>query len=129
MILRPAMGPAKGPRPPAHRGFTLIEIMLVVGISLLLLGWGAPNMLRALEKHGIAKATTDIMDGCRQARAFAILKGHPAEFVIFFDGHAYQLHVREAYGTRLQTAQQAAIYGGLPNAPEEVFDPGAQTKS
>ncbi|NBQ26159.1 MAG: type II secretion system protein, partial [Verrucomicrobia bacterium] len=47
----------------SQRGFTLIEIMLVTGMMLLMLGWGVPNMMRALEKHGIAKASMDVMDG------------------------------------------------------------------
>ena len=67
--------------------------MLVTGMMLLLLGWGVPNMLRALEKHGIAKASMDIMDGCKQARALAILKGTTAEFVITDDGESYVIFV------------------------------------
>ncbi len=94
------------------RGFTLIEIMLVTGITLLLLGWGVPNMLRALEKHGIAKATMDIMDGCKQARALAILKGVPAEFVLTFEGDAYRLRVSSASRSRLMSQVT-----GMPSIP------------
>ncbi|MDG1892873.1 MAG: prepilin-type N-terminal cleavage/methylation domain-containing protein [Verrucomicrobiota bacterium] len=94
------------------RGFTLIEIMLVTGITLLLLGWGVPNMLRALEKHGIAKATMDIMDGCKQARALAILKGIPAEFVLTFEGDAYRLRVSSASRSRLMSQVT-----GMPSIP------------
>ena len=106
----------KFPQPQQQKGFTLIEVMLVTGIMLLLLGWGVPNMLRALEKHGIAKASMDIMDGCKQARALAILKGTTAEFVITDDGESYVLFVAEASTPRLMDT-------GAAQAPEDMYGP------
>ena len=99
-----------------HKGFTLIEVMLVTGMMLLLLGWGVPNMLRALEKHGIAKASMDIMDGCKQARALAILKGTTAEFVITDDGESYVLFVAQTSTPRLMNTEAA-------KAPEDMYAP------
>ncbi|MBT5925001.1 MAG: type II secretion system protein [Verrucomicrobia bacterium] len=99
-----------------NKAFTLIEVMLVTGIMLLLLGWGVPNMLRALEKHGIAKATMDIIDGCKQARALAILKGTTAEFVITDDGESYVLFVAEASTPRLMNT-------GSAQAPDDMYGP------
>jgi prepilin-type N-terminal cleavage/methylation domain-containing protein len=99
-----------------QKGFTLIEVMLVTGIMLLLLGWGVPNMLRALEKHGIAKASMDIMDGCKQARALAILKGTTAEFVITDDGESYVLFVAQASTPRLMNT-------GAAQAPDDMYGP------
>lgn len=96
--------------------FTLIEVMLVTGIVLLMLGWGVPNMLRALEKHGIAKATMDIMDGCKQARALAILKGTVAELVINTDNDSYALYVRQAVNPRLLGPEN-------PGLPEDMLNP------
>lgn len=106
----------KLPSPQNNRAFTLIEVMLVTGIMLLLLGWGVPNMLRALEKHGIAKATMDVMDGCKQARALAILKGTTAEFVITDDGESYVLFVTAAPNPRLMNR-------GPAEAPEDMYGP------
>jgi len=102
--------------------FTLIEVMLVTGIVLLMLGWGVPNMLRALEKHGIAKATMDIMDGCKQARALAILKGTMAELVINTDNDSYALYVRAASNPRLLGPEN-------PGLPEDMINPDPMTRN
>jgi len=102
--------------------FTLIEVMLVTGIVLLMLGWGVPNMLRALEKHGIAKATMDIMDGRKQARALAILKGTMAELVINTDNDSYALYVRAASNPRLLGPEN-------PGLPEDMINPDPMTRN
>ena len=96
--------------------FTLIEIMLVTGMMLLMLGWGIPNMMRALEKHGIAKATMDIMDGCKQARALAILKSQTSELVIASYEDGYALYVTATQTPRL-VQQDTGIL------PEDFDDP------
>ncbi len=64
------------------RGFTLIELMVVVSIVMLVLVWGVPNMLHGLEKTGMRKVVSDLMEGCEKARALAILTGEPAELII-----------------------------------------------
>ncbi len=82
-----------------RQGFTLIELMVVVSIALLVLGWGVPNMLRTIEKQGVTKAVFDLMEGCKQARAYAIMSGHPAELTIRAEDG--QMTVRKARGPRL----------------------------
>ena len=79
--------------------FTLIELMVVISISLLVLGWGVPNMLRTIEKQGVTKAVFDLMEGCKQARAYAILTVQPSELVIRAEDG--QMTVRKAQGPRL----------------------------
>lgn len=81
------------------KGFTLIELMVVVSILILVMGWGVPNMMRTIEKVGINKAVTDLMEGCKQARAYAILSGSPAELVIRAEDG--QMTVRKSSGPRL----------------------------
>ena len=80
-------------------GFTLFELMMVAAIILLVLAWGMPNMLRAVQKQGINKAAADLMEGCKQARAYAILTGEPAELVIRAEDG--QMIVRKAAAPRL----------------------------
>ena len=70
------------PRTVRANGFTLIELMIVVALSLLVLRIALPNIARALEKEGMDKAVTDFMEGCKQARALAILTGASTELVI-----------------------------------------------
>lgn len=84
---------------PKQAGFTLFELMIVASIILLVLAWGMPNMLRAVQKQGMNKAVADLMEGCKQARAYAILTGEPAELVIRAEDG--QMIVRKASAPRL----------------------------
>ncbi|MEI7732346.1 MAG: prepilin-type N-terminal cleavage/methylation domain-containing protein [Verrucomicrobiota bacterium] len=77
----PAMHPAPR-RWLARRGFTLIEIMIVVAIMALVLGIGIPAMFRAAEKDSLRQVVTDVMDACASTRAQAILTGEPKEMII-----------------------------------------------
>jgi len=67
-----------------HRrsGFTLIEIMIVIGILGMALGLGMPAFVRTVRKDPLRQAVGEIMEGCSHARAQAILSGEPAELVI-----------------------------------------------
>jgi prepilin-type N-terminal cleavage/methylation domain-containing protein len=53
--------------------FTLIEIMIVVGIIGLLAAMGAPALNKMLQKEGMRKALSDIEDVCFSAREQAIV--------------------------------------------------------
>ena len=93
-------------------GFTLIELMVVVSIALLVLGWGVPNLLRNIDKQGVNKAVFDLMEGCKQARAYAILTGNPSELVIRADDG--QMTVRKAMGPRLMRESGGEAVGVSP---------------
>lgn len=74
-------GRQKHPDQRSPRAFTLIEIMLVVGIMALIMTMGIPSIYRMWNKEGMRKAVEDITDVCVNARARAILTGAPAEIV------------------------------------------------
>jgi prepilin-type N-terminal cleavage/methylation domain-containing protein len=59
--------------------FTLIEIMIVVGIIGLMAAIGVPSILQSLQKEGIRKAVSDVVDVCNDARSHAILSGQTAD--------------------------------------------------
>ena len=67
---------------PQRRGFTLIEIMIVIGIMALVLAMGMPSIIQTMRKDPLRQAVSDFVDGCSQARALAILDGVPAELAI-----------------------------------------------
>jgi prepilin-type N-terminal cleavage/methylation domain-containing protein len=64
------------------RAFTLVEIMIVVGILAIVVAMGMPAFVQTLKKEPLRQAVSDIVDACTQARAQAILKGAPAELTI-----------------------------------------------
>lgn len=56
-----------------HAAFTLIELMVVVGIIGLILAMGAPTLLHFFHKEGFRKSVSDLMEACSTARSRAIL--------------------------------------------------------
>jgi len=64
------------------RAFTLIEIMIVVGILGIVLAMGVPPFVRIFQKDPLRQAVSDITEACGKARAQAILQGVPTALVI-----------------------------------------------
>ncbi len=68
--------------PQRRAAFTLIEIMVVIGILTMVLAMGAPSFLQAIRKDPLRNGANEIIEGCTRARAQAILAGDAAELVI-----------------------------------------------
>ena len=64
------------------RGFTLIEIMMVVAIIGLTLTMGIPGFVRVLKKEGMRKAETDLLQACQEARRAAIMNNQTTDLVL-----------------------------------------------
>jgi type II secretory pathway pseudopilin PulG len=62
--------------------FTLIEILVVVGIIGLTLTIGVPAFVRALHKEGMRKAQSDLLEACQKARGGAIINARPQNLII-----------------------------------------------
>ena len=67
-------------------GFTLIEVMMVVGILGMLLAMGMPAFIQSIRKDPLRQAVSDIEKACSKAREAAILRGSPVELVIRAEG-------------------------------------------
>ena len=78
-------------RPPERRsvsvqrlkkGFTLLEIMIVVALIGIVMAMGIPSFTRIRQREGMQRGVADFFEACRQVRANAIISGQPAELVI-----------------------------------------------
>ncbi len=67
-------------------GFTLIEIMVVVGIMAIVLTMGVPIVYRLVKKEPMRQAVSDIVEICSEARARAILQSAETKLVFRPDG-------------------------------------------
>jgi prepilin-type N-terminal cleavage/methylation domain-containing protein len=104
----------------ARHGFTLIEVMMVVGILGMVLVMGMPAFVRAIRKDPLRQAVSDLEEACTRARASAILAGSPMELVIRAEGG--QLNV---VPTRDDSAGQTASDQQAGAAAEPATDKAA----
>jgi len=65
-----------------RRGFTLIEIMIAIGIMAVVMAISIPRMYRTVERDSIRRATQDVLDVFQRARTQAIVHGRPVKLVI-----------------------------------------------
>jgi prepilin-type N-terminal cleavage/methylation domain-containing protein len=91
-----------------NRAFTLIELMVVIGIMAIAMAIGVPLVYRATHKEGMRKAVADVVEVCSNARRFAIFRGTPTFLVI---------------NPRERTFTVEA--GAAPARPERTDEPGA----
>jgi len=102
------------------RGFTLIEIMVVVAIMAVILGAGIPSLYGFFHKEGLRKTTGDILETCQSARAHAILSGSPTELVFHpRDGTCETAGTDGGYGAWAHSAK-------LENCTIEMLDVNLQ---
>lgn len=109
------------------RGFTLVELLLVLAIGTLLLSSTLPTGLRFYQTQVVDEATTDIVLDLRRASAEARLgKGGTAFGVRYFPDR-YAVFVGDSYATQDPSHERIVILpasGSVTALPEEfVFAP------
>jgi general secretion pathway protein H len=57
------------------RGFTLIEIMVVVAIMGVIMGMSIPSVMMAMRQESVRKAANDLKEACLTVRGRAIMSG------------------------------------------------------
>ena len=66
----------------AARAFTLLEIMVVVGIAALVMTISIPFVQRTIRRDSVVQAIRTVEDACHSARAMAIFGNGAADLVI-----------------------------------------------
>ena len=92
---RTRTSPAGRTRAPS-RGFTLVELLVVLGIAALLLALAAPMAMRALPGTALKTAAQDVADGLRRVRSEAIVSNAEQGFVVDVESRRARLGSRRA---------------------------------
>ncbi len=66
----------------ARTAFTLLEVMIVVGIAVLVMAISIPFVQRTIRRDAVVQAVKVVEDACHSARATAIFGNGPADLVI-----------------------------------------------
>lgn len=104
-----------------NRGFTLIEIMIVLAIIMIIMTIGVPSVMRGLSRNDLARAMNDTVEGCKTARDRAILQGIPYEFVLTAGGQMNVNALPPPRGESLLPDAQAASTRQIPAGPYSGF--------
>lgn len=66
----------------SHAGFTLIELMVTVGLIAILLGVGVPSLGHWIARAGVTTSAENIQNGLRQAQAEAVRRNAAVDFIL-----------------------------------------------
>ena len=119
-LRRPGRGVSRSV--PLERGFTLIEIMIVVGIAALVMSMAVPFIYTSLRKDPMRQAVSDVIEACSRARARAILTGAPAELRI-----SPQSGLLQVVSATPSAGNNAEMTGGYQTQGAAPSKPGAGT--
>lgn len=79
------------PRLPCVPGFSLVELLVTLGILAILLGMAAPTFRRQLAVSAVDSAAGQMLAGLALARRTALSSGRSATFCLTRDGSACSL--------------------------------------
>lgn len=102
-----------------RRGFTLIEILVAIGIVAVILTISVPFFARQMHQDSMRKAVEDVTELCREARNRAVLSGQPMELRIRPGDKTLSIAagtapVATTEGNPLDTPAPAAVVEGGP---------------
>ena len=74
-----------------QQGFTLLEMILVLGVAGCLAVVAIPNIQPAIASMQLQSATRDVASALRHSRGLALSRGRTAEFVLNVNQHFYKV--------------------------------------
>ena len=109
------LGEFRTPHSALRKGFTLIEIMIVVAIMAIVMTMSVPIVYKVWHKAPMRKAVSELVEVCSNARARAIMRGTMTEVVFHSDDGRFE--VSGGGGAPMPGGgQTAAPMSGMPTA-------------
>jgi type II secretion system protein H len=110
-----------------NRGFTLIEVLIVVALMVIMMAFAAPSMIQWREDANIKGVASDVLSGLRQARSLAISNNQVITATLDPDAHqlSYNGITKElATNVGLETSVDGSDGSWVPDTDAEtVFRP------
>ncbi|MBN2644477.1 MAG: GspH/FimT family pseudopilin [Desulfuromonadaceae bacterium] len=101
------------------KGFTLIELIIVIALMAILMAFAAPSMIQWRESAQVKEVARDILGGLRQARSIAITNNQNVTATIDPDGHTL------TFGTRTLSFPSRILLQATTNIDTSANPPTA----
>ena len=117
---------------PARRGFTLMEVVLVLVLMALIAGAAWPSVQRLYASRRLGSAADQIRSAWCQARIEAMRSGHTYTFRYQLDGDHYRLEAQSDQGVASSASAGAAggdVASGAATCAEQTLPEGIKFSS
>ena len=101
-----------------HSGFTLIELMTIIGLIAILFTIAIPNYIGWLPKYRLGSAARDLLSAMQHARLTAVKKNVDVQVKFYPDQDNYRVFT-DYNGDKDQDANEPTIKSG--NMPGGVY--------
>ena len=94
---------------PSHKGFTLIELMIVIAIMGIMTAMAAPNYRTFMAQRRLSGAARQVMSDLMNARMMAVAQNRNVQ--VAFQTSAYASYTVDAAGTTPVVKNIQTLYG------------------
>lgn len=114
--------------PQRARGFTLVELLLVLALLLMVLGFAAPTLARFFRGRDLDAEALRFLALTRYGQSRAVSEGVPMVLWVDPEQRRYGLEAEYSYEDQDERAQEFALADGLELEVAEALTPEARTE-
>jgi type II secretory pathway pseudopilin PulG len=101
--------------------FTLLEVMIVVGMAALVMAISIPFVQRTMRRDAVFQAVRLVEDACRNARTLAILNNSGAELILHPEDRSLSVRAAAALATVTPAGEESFAEEPPPPNPSSRF--------